>query len=94
MTGGPGGVPALPCAICGCSMRLPWPCLHVHEDHCHDCYRLSLAGNPIDGRAHRPPSTPTLTLREQQALASYARHLVATVGAAPLADLLTGENEA
>ena len=78
------------CAICSAPLRLTAACRAVHEEHCHDCYRLSLAGGTPERHAHPAPETPlVLSPRDVQALVRYRLHREAVLGTGPLAGLVT-----
>ena len=83
------------CGICGAPLQLTAACRAVHEEHCHDCYRLSLAGGTPERHAHqRPAPSVVLSSADVQALVRYQQHVQAVTGTGPLVDLVTEEGPA
>ena len=82
------------CSICADELYYNRGCDQSHPGVCHPCWQISMAGNPLDYRAHDAPREPqALTPREQAAVAAYQAHVVRVMGAAPLVELVTEEGE-
>jgi hypothetical protein len=51
----PGEVEMYRCSICSDALPYVRTCEQAHAGFCHDCWRLSLSGNPLESRGHAAP---------------------------------------